>query len=191
MYVGRPRLILGLGLLLIPIAFAITLLQWLLLEAVDLAGVVTGEAAGSWAFVATVIGATLTLLGLGARHGGDRVRARGDRRGANVGPVGAYRVPARLGACPSAPARVAALGGGLGRPHRDRLPHPGRALARRPLVRSSPPSSRSSAIGARSGRCAGAVSSSADAGSASDRSSASAPRSHFSSARFSARSSSS
>ncbi len=92
MYVGRPRLILGLGLLLIPIAFAITLLQWLLLEAVDLAGVVTGEAAGSWAFVATVIGATLTLLGLGVVMAATSCALVEIDAGRDVGPVGAYRV---------------------------------------------------------------------------------------------------
>ena len=64
MYVKRPSLFVGLGVLLIPIAFAITLLQWLLLKGIDLAGIVTGEAAGTWAFVAAVIGLTLTLLGL-------------------------------------------------------------------------------------------------------------------------------
>jgi hypothetical protein len=65
MYVRRPGLFLGLGLLLIPIAFLITVLQWLLLAGIDVAGVVTGEAAGTWAFVAAVIGTALALLGLG------------------------------------------------------------------------------------------------------------------------------
>jgi hypothetical protein len=65
MYAARPRLFLGLGVLLIPIAFAITFIQWFLLEGIDLIGVVTGEAAGTWAFLAAVIGTTLALFGLG------------------------------------------------------------------------------------------------------------------------------
>ena len=42
MYVGRARLVLGIGLVLIPLAFAITALQWLLFEAIDLVGTVDG-----------------------------------------------------------------------------------------------------------------------------------------------------
>jgi hypothetical protein len=66
MYVRRAPVFLGIGLLLIPIGFAITLLQWLALEGLGFFGVsVTGEAAGGSAFVAVVIGTTLALLGLG------------------------------------------------------------------------------------------------------------------------------
>jgi hypothetical protein len=65
MYVRRPRLFLGLGLLLVPIAFVITFVQWFLLQGIDLVGVVTGEAAGTWAVVAAIVGTTLALFGLG------------------------------------------------------------------------------------------------------------------------------
>jgi hypothetical protein len=65
MYVKRPGLLLGLGVLLIPIAVVMTLVQWLLLEALDLLGSVSGEAAGAWAFLSVVVGTTLVLLGLG------------------------------------------------------------------------------------------------------------------------------
>jgi hypothetical protein len=66
MYIGHAPIFLGLGLLLIPIAFLITLLQWLALEGLGLVGLgATGEAAGVSAFVAVVIGTTLALLGLG------------------------------------------------------------------------------------------------------------------------------
>jgi hypothetical protein len=64
MYVGHPKLFLGIGLLLIPITIVITLLQWLLFEAVDLLGVVTGQGAGVFAALALAIGTTLTLFGL-------------------------------------------------------------------------------------------------------------------------------
>ena len=65
MYVKRPGLFLGLGVLLVPIAVVITFVQWLLLGALDLLGSVSGEAAGAWAFLSVVIGTTFVLLGLG------------------------------------------------------------------------------------------------------------------------------
>src|SRR4029453_18366529 len=61
MYVKRPGLFLGLGLLLIPFAFAVTFVQWLLLTALDLLGSLSGEAAGAWAFLSVVIGTTFAL----------------------------------------------------------------------------------------------------------------------------------
>jgi hypothetical protein len=64
MYVKRPVLFIGLGVLLIPIAFVVTFVQWFLLKGIDLVGVVTGEAAGTWAVLAAVIGATLAFFGL-------------------------------------------------------------------------------------------------------------------------------
>ncbi len=65
MYVKRPALFLGLGLLLIPIAVVMTLVQWLLLSLLDLLGSVSGEAAGAWAFLSVIVGTTFALLGLG------------------------------------------------------------------------------------------------------------------------------
>ena len=65
MYVRRPGLFLGLGVLLVPIGIAITVVQWLLLAALDLIGSVSGEAAGAWAFLSVVVGTTFALLGLG------------------------------------------------------------------------------------------------------------------------------
>jgi hypothetical protein len=64
MYVGRARLFLGIGLLLIPIVVAITLLQWLLFYGIDLVGTLTGTGAGAFAALALAIGTTLTLFGL-------------------------------------------------------------------------------------------------------------------------------
>ena len=65
MYVKRPGLFLGIGLLLLPIAFVITVLQWLCSWWWTLLGDVTGQGAGAFALLALVIGTTLTLLGLG------------------------------------------------------------------------------------------------------------------------------
>ncbi|MCS7006760.1 MAG: hypothetical protein NZL88_04305 [Gaiellaceae bacterium] len=65
-YVRRPRVFLGIGLLVIPIALLTTALQWLALEGLGAIGVVaTGESAGGSAFFAVVIGASLALFGLG------------------------------------------------------------------------------------------------------------------------------
>jgi hypothetical protein len=66
MYVRHPRVFLGIGLALIPVTLLITLLQWLVLEGLDLAETrATGEIAGGAGFLALLIGATLALLGLG------------------------------------------------------------------------------------------------------------------------------
>ncbi len=92
MYLRRAPLFLGVGLLLIPISFAITLLQWVLLQGIDLVGVVTGEAAGSWAFLAAVIGTTLTLLGLGVVMAATACALVEIDAGRDVGPLGAYRL---------------------------------------------------------------------------------------------------
>jgi Membrane domain of glycerophosphoryl diester phosphodiesterase len=64
-YVRRAPVFLGIGLLLIPIAVVITVLQWVAFEGLDLLGIVsTGEGAGASAVVAVIIGTTLALLGL-------------------------------------------------------------------------------------------------------------------------------
>ncbi len=65
MYVKRPGLFLGLGVLLIPFAVVLTFVQWLLLSALDWVGSVSGEAAGAWAFLSVIVGTTFALLGLG------------------------------------------------------------------------------------------------------------------------------
>jgi hypothetical protein len=65
MYVKRPILFLGLGVLLIPIAIVMTFVQWLLIGVIDALGTVSGEGAGAWAFLSVVVGTTFALLGLG------------------------------------------------------------------------------------------------------------------------------
>ena len=65
MYVRRAPVFLGIGLLLIPIALVITLLQWLAFEVLGFLGIAgTGEGAGASALVLVVIGTALALLGL-------------------------------------------------------------------------------------------------------------------------------
>ena len=91
-YVERPGLLLGLGLLLFPIAILITAVQWFLLTGIDLVGVVTGEAAGTWAFLAAVVGATFTLLGLGIVQAATALALVVSEREGPVRPLGAYRL---------------------------------------------------------------------------------------------------
>ena len=95
MYVKQPRLFLGLGLLLIPITVVTTLLQWLLLSALDLVGSVTGDLAGVFAYVAIVMGATLTLLGLALVMAATSCALVELDAGRPVGPAMAYRLALR------------------------------------------------------------------------------------------------
>ena len=95
MYVKQPRLFLGLGLLLIPITIVTTVLQWLLLAAFDLLGSVTGDLAGLFAYVAIVVGATLTLLGLALVMAATSCALVELDAGRPVGPMVAYRLALR------------------------------------------------------------------------------------------------
>ena len=65
MYVERPRLFLGIGLVLFPLGLVISLVQALVVGGFGLAGVeASGETAGLLVFVLVAIGTTLALLGL-------------------------------------------------------------------------------------------------------------------------------
>jgi hypothetical protein len=95
MYVKRPVLFLGIGLVLIPVTLAITVIQWLLLEGLDAVGSVTGDMAGAFAFLAVVIGTTLTLLGLGLVMATTACALAEIDAGRAIGPTRAYRLTAR------------------------------------------------------------------------------------------------
>ena len=186
MYVKRPRLFLGLGLLLIPIAVVITLLQWLAARGARRSSASSpARQPARWAFLAVVDRHDVRAARARPRPGGDGVRARRDRRGPSDRRVG--RLPARAPARPAAARRDRDLRRGLGPADVDRLPHPDRDLARDPLVPARAGGRARGPLG-RSGRSDAAPSSSAAAGSASARSSGSAPRSHSSRGRCSARS---
>jgi hypothetical protein len=92
MYLKRPALFLGLGVLLIPIALAITLVQWLLLGVVDVLGTVSGEGAGAWALLSVVIGTTFALLGLGLVQAATACALVEIDSGRPVGAWDAYRL---------------------------------------------------------------------------------------------------
>ena len=95
MYIHHAPLLLGIGLLLIPIGFAISLLQWLLLRAIDLLGVVTGQVAGTFAILAVWIGTTLALLGIALVQAAVTCALRELDAGREIGPIGAYRIALR------------------------------------------------------------------------------------------------
>ncbi len=92
MYVGRPDLFVGLGLVLIPVVLAITVLQWILLQCTDLLGSVTGDLAGIWAYLALVTGLVLTLLAFGLVQAATACALLELDAGRRIGPVAAYRL---------------------------------------------------------------------------------------------------
>jgi hypothetical protein len=95
MYVKRPGLFLGLGVLLVPVAFVMTFVQWLLLEAIDLLGTVSGEGAGAWAFLSVIVGTTFALLGLGLVMAATACALVEIDANRPVGPWDAYRLALR------------------------------------------------------------------------------------------------
>jgi hypothetical protein len=95
MYVQRARLFIGLGTILIPIAFAITGLQYALFVVFDSLGALTGDLAGGFAFLAVVIGATLALLGLGFIQAATACALVEIDAGRPVGALAACRIAAR------------------------------------------------------------------------------------------------
>ena len=165
-----------------------TFVQWLLIEAIDLLGTVSGEGAGAWAFLSVVVGTTFALLGLGLVMAATACALVEIDANRPVRPWTAYRLALRrfrplLGAIALFVLVWVVLTSTV-------VPHSGRDLARDPLVpRCS--GGRARRTIARSPRSDAAPSSCAAAGSGSARSSGSARRWRSSPVRCSARSSSS
>ena len=106
MYVKRTPLFLGIGLLFIPLAGLISLLQTLLIGGFGLLGIdTTGESAGALALLVVALGTTLTLLGLGLVQAATASALVRIDAGQAIGPVQAYRI---------ALTKTRALLGGLG-----------------------------------------------------------------------------
>ena len=95
MYVKRFRLFIGLGLLLVPIVFVITAVQWVLVSGIDAVSSVTGNLAGGLAYLALVVGTTLTLLGFGLVQAATACAMVELDAGREVGPLEAYRLALR------------------------------------------------------------------------------------------------
>jgi hypothetical protein len=92
MYVKRPRLFLGIGILLIPLGVLISVLQALVLGGFGLVGVdTTGEGAGALVLLLVALGLTLTLLGLALVQAATACALIRIDAGEEIGPVEAYR----------------------------------------------------------------------------------------------------
>ena len=90
MYAGHLRLFLGIGLVLLPIAFVVALLQGLVIRASSVAGVSTdGESGGVLVFLVFAIGTTLTLLGLSLVVAATARALVEIEYGRPIGPIGA------------------------------------------------------------------------------------------------------
>ena len=93
MYRQRIALFVGIGLLFVPVSLLVALLQVLILHATSIFGLQTGgESSGLAAFVALVIGTSLTLLGLGLVQAATARALVELDRGGKVSPLGAYRL---------------------------------------------------------------------------------------------------
>jgi hypothetical protein len=95
MYVANWRLVIGIGVLFIPIALLVSLLQAVLLRGTSILGLETGaEGNGVLAFFVLAIGTALTLLGLGLVQAATARALVEIDHGRAVGPVQAYRLAA-------------------------------------------------------------------------------------------------
>jgi hypothetical protein len=91
MYLRHMRLVLGIGVLFIPIALLVGLIQALLLHGTSVLGVETGaEAHGLVAFLVLALGTALTLLGLGIAQAATARALVEIDRGRSIGPFEAY-----------------------------------------------------------------------------------------------------
>jgi hypothetical protein len=95
MYVSRPVLFLGLGLLMIPVVLVITVVQWLLARGVDALGTLTGGGAGLVAYLGVVVGTTLTLLAFGVVQAATACALVELDEGRRIGPGDAFRLAFR------------------------------------------------------------------------------------------------
>ncbi|MGE5274967.1 MAG: hypothetical protein ACM3QU_14550 [Verrucomicrobiota bacterium] len=92
MYVDRPALFLGIGLLLIPLGAVISLLQALVLGGFGLLGVdTTGGSAGGLVLLVVAVGTTLALLGFALVQAATTCVLADLDAGRRVTAVGAYR----------------------------------------------------------------------------------------------------
>ena len=96
MYASRLRLFIGIGVLILPVSVAITILQAIVLHASSLFGIeVDGEAAGTFVLVVVAIGTALTLLGLGVMQAATALAMIELDEGRSVRPIRAYRMALR------------------------------------------------------------------------------------------------
>jgi hypothetical protein len=95
MYASRFLLFVGIGIVFVPIALLVSLLQTLILHGTNVVGVQTGgESNGLVAFVMLAIGTTLTLLALGVTQAATARALAEIDAGRTIGPLRAYRLAA-------------------------------------------------------------------------------------------------
>ncbi len=92
---ARPLLFLGLGIVFVPFAVGITVLEWLLVSGLGLIGSVTGDIAGVFAYLSLVVGTTVALLGLGLVQSAAACALVELDAGRPIGPLEAYRLSLR------------------------------------------------------------------------------------------------
>ncbi len=93
MYVERPRLFLGIGLLLIPLGAVISIIQALVLGGFGLAGIdTTGESAGALVLLVTATGTIVALLGFALVQAATACALVELDAGRPIGPMHAYRL---------------------------------------------------------------------------------------------------
>jgi hypothetical protein len=93
MYASRPLLFLGIGLVTIPIALAVTLLQALLFSATTIAGISPDAQSGGFRVgLAVAIGTVLTLLGLALVQAATSRAVAEIDGGREIGVVSSYRL---------------------------------------------------------------------------------------------------
>jgi hypothetical protein len=91
MYAAQLRLVVGIGILLIPISLLVTLLQALLLRGTSVLGLESGaEGNGFLGFVVVALGTALTLLGLGLVQAATARALVELDQGRAIGPLRAY-----------------------------------------------------------------------------------------------------
>jgi hypothetical protein len=96
MYLSRPRLFLGIGLLFIPLGLVISIVQALVLGGFGLLGINTsGEAAGALALLVVFLGTTVALLAFGLVQAATTCALVQVDDGKEIGPIDAYRVALR------------------------------------------------------------------------------------------------
>ena len=94
-YLARPRLLLGLGVVFIPIVLLVTALQWLMLQLADALGSVTGDLAGLVAYLSVVVGTALALFGFALVQAATACAIVEVDRGESPSAVDAYRLALR------------------------------------------------------------------------------------------------
>jgi hypothetical protein len=93
MYVERPGLFLGIGLLFLPLGVVVSLVQALVLGGLGLVGVdTTGESAGALVLLVVGIGAVLTLLAVAVVQAATACALVDVDVGRSTSPIRAYRV---------------------------------------------------------------------------------------------------